>query len=107
MGIRVETQEHMEQCEGFSHEQRNLDMNEERGKLIFWRRMVPKLKTMNDHDKWLELKESLRKKKEEQLKNKLAKKTVIVTKAKPKPKKLGALQKKMKETVDSFAERRK
>ena len=72
-------------------------MNEERGKLIFWRRMAPKLKTMNDHDKWLELKERLRKKKEEQLKNKLAKKTVIVTKAKPKPKKQGSLQKKMKE----------
>merc|ERR1711892_1098580 len=105
--IRVETQEHMEQCEGFFHEQRNLDMNEERGKLIFWRRMAPKLKTLNDYDKWLELKERLRKKKEEQLKNKLTKKTVPVTKAKPKPKKQGPLQKKMKETVDSFTEKRK
>jgi len=61
--IRVETQEHLELCEGFSHEQRNLDMNEERGKLIFWRRMAPKLKTLNDHDKWLDLKERLREKK--------------------------------------------
>merc|ERR1712123_124567 len=97
----------MEQCEGFSHEQRNLDMNEERGKLIFWRRMAPKLKSLNDHDKLLELKERLRKKKAEQAQKKLLNNSVIATKAKPKQKKLGALQKTIKATVASFAERRK
>ena len=69
--------------------------------------MAPKLKTMDDHDKWLALKERLRKKKEDQLKNKLNKKPVIDTKAKPKQKKQGPLQKKMKDTADSFADRRK
>merc|ERR1739838_652166 len=78
--IRVETQEHLEVCEGFTYEQRNLNMTEERGKLIFWRRMAPKLKTLNDHDKWLDLKERLREKKEEQRKNKLMNNTVIATK---------------------------
>ena len=105
--VRVETQEHLEVCEGFTYEQRNLNMNEERGKLIFWRRMAPKLKSLNDHDKWLELKERLKKKKAEQAEKKLVNNPVIATKAKPKPKKLGALQKTIKATVASFAERRK
>ena len=67
--IRVETQEHLEQCAGFVHEQRNLNMDEERGKLIFWRRMAPKLKKLDDQDKLLALKAKLKKKREEQLKN--------------------------------------
>ena len=37
--IRIETQEHLEQCEGFHHEQRGLDLTQEMGKQIFWRRM--------------------------------------------------------------------
>ena len=41
--IRIETQEHLEQCEGFHHEQRGLDLTQEMGKQIFWRRMAPKL----------------------------------------------------------------
>ena len=69
--------------------------------------MAPKLKSLNDHDKWLELKERLRKKKAEQAQKKLLNNPVIATKAKPKQKKLGALQKTIKATVASFAERRK
>ena len=69
-GIRVfifiETQEHMEQCEGFSYEQRNLNMDEEKGKLIFWRRMAPKLKKLDDDDKYVAMKAKLKRKKEEQ-----------------------------------------
>merc|ERR1711892_259207 len=105
--VRIETQEHLEMCAGFLHEQRNLNMTEEKGKLIFWRRMAPKLKTLNDHDKWLELRERMRKKKAEQKQKKLLNNPVIATKAKPKQKKLGALQKTIKATMASFAERRK
>ena len=42
--IRMENQEQLEQCEGFNYEQRGLDLTEEMGKQIFWRRMAPKLK---------------------------------------------------------------
>ena len=42
--IRIENQEHMEQCEGFNYGQQGLDLTEEMGKQIFWRRMAPKLK---------------------------------------------------------------
>ena len=45
-----ETQEHLEVCTGFSHEQRGLKMNDEKGKLIFWRRMAPKLKALINED---------------------------------------------------------
>ena len=69
-------------------------MDEERGKLIFWRRMAPKLKKLDDHNKLAALRKRLKKKKEEQLKNKLTKKPVIATKAKPEQKKQGPLQKK-------------
>ena len=34
--ISIENQEHMEQWEGFNHEQGGLDMTEEMGKQIFW-----------------------------------------------------------------------
>ena len=68
--IRIETQEHLEKCEGFLHEQRNLNMDEEKGKLIFWRRMAPKLKKLDDNDKYLALKAKLKKKKEEQAQKK-------------------------------------
>ena len=63
--IRIETQEHMEQCEGFSYEQRNLNLDEEKEKKIFWRRMAPKLKKLDDDDKYLAMKAKLKKKKEE------------------------------------------
>ena len=78
--VRIETQEHLEKCEGLTYEQRNLNMDEERGKLIFWRRMAPKLKKLDDKDKLVALKAKLKKKKEEQLKNKNNPKPVITTK---------------------------
>ena len=108
--IRIETQEHLEKCEGFLHEQRNLNMDEEKGKLIFWRRMAPKLKKMDDNDKYLALKAKLKKKKEEQAQKKNNPKPVVVTKApkaKAKAKPLGKTAKKMKETLDGFADKRK
>ena len=46
--IRIGNQEHMEQCEGFNHEQRGLDLTEEMGKQILWRRMATKLKKSDD-----------------------------------------------------------
>ena len=79
--VRIETQEHLEKCEGFTHEQRNLNMDEEKGKLIFWRRMAPKLKKMDDNDKYLALKAKLKKKKEDLNQNP---KPVVVKKAKNK-----------------------
>ena len=60
----------MEKCEGFLHEQINLNMDEEKGKLIFWRRMAMKLKKMDDDDKYLALKAKLKKKKEDMPKRK-------------------------------------
>ena len=39
----IENQEHLEKCTGFAHEQRGLDLNQEMGKQIFWRRMARKL----------------------------------------------------------------
>ena len=92
--IRIETQEHLEKCAGFVHEQRNLNMDEERGKLIFWRRMAPKLKKLDDNDKLLALKAKLKKKKEEQIRNKINPKPVIATKAKLKKTPPGPLEKK-------------
>ena len=62
---------------------------------------------MDDKDKLLALKAKLKKKKEEQLKNKTNPKPVITTKAKTRGKPLGPLGKKMKETLDSFADKRK
>ena len=56
----------MEQCEGFNYEQRGLDLTEEMGKQIFWRRMAPKLKKLNDEDKYLALKAKMKLKKDEQ-----------------------------------------
>ena len=44
----IENQEQLETCTGFTHEQ------------IFWRRMAPKLKKINDEDKYIALKEKLR-----------------------------------------------
>ena len=105
--VRIETQEHLEKCEGLTYEQRNLNMDEERGKLIFWRRMAPKLKKLDDKDKLVALKAKLKKKKEDQLKNKNNPKPVITTKVKTRGKPLGPLGKKMKETLDSFADKRK
>ena len=81
-------------------------MDEEKGKLIFWRRMAPKLKKMDDNDKYLALKAKLKKKKEEQAQKKNNPKPVVVTKA-PKAKPLGKTAKKMKETLDGFADKRK
>ena len=45
-------------------------MDEEKGKLIFWRRMAPKFKKMDDNDKLLALKAKLKKKKEELIQKK-------------------------------------
>ena len=59
----IENQEHLEQCTGFAHEQRGLDLTQEMGKQIFWRRMAPKLKKIDDEDKYIALKEKLRIKK--------------------------------------------
>ena len=55
-----ENQEHLEQCTGFTHEQRGLDLTQEMGKQIFWRRMEPKLKKLDEEDNFKELKEKLR-----------------------------------------------
>ena len=64
----------MEKCDGFSYEQRGLNLTEEKGKQIFWRRMAPKLKNLDAEDKYLALKAKMKRKKEEQaLKKKHAK----------------------------------
>ena len=55
-----ETQEHLEVCTGLSHEQRGLNMDEEKGKLIFWRRMAPKLKELTNEDKLKELRKTIK-----------------------------------------------
>ena len=41
--IRIENQEHLEQCEGFSYNQRGLDLTKEMGKQILWGRMAQEL----------------------------------------------------------------
>ena len=38
----------MERCEGTQNEQRGLDTDTLKGKVIFWRRMTPILKIMDD-----------------------------------------------------------
>ena len=58
-----ETQEHLELCTGFPHEQRGLKMNGENGKSIFWRRMAPKLKLLTKKDNFKELKQKIKTKK--------------------------------------------
>ena len=65
--IWIENKEHLEQCEGFSYEQRGLDLIAEMGKQIFWRRMAPKLKKLDNEDKYSALKAKMKLKKEEQL----------------------------------------
>ena len=60
--IRIETQEHLKKWEGFLHEQRNLNLDEEKGKLIFWRRMAPKFKKLDDDDKYVAMKAKLKRK---------------------------------------------
>ena len=64
--IRIETQEQLEQCEGFHHKQRGLDLTQEMGKQIFWRRMAPKLKKLDNEDNYLALKAKLKLKGAEQ-----------------------------------------
>ena len=58
--IRIENQEHLEKCEGFKYEQRGLNLNEAMGKQIFWRRMAPKLKKLDDKDKYIALKAKMK-----------------------------------------------
>ena len=41
-----ETQEHIEKCTGFSGEREKIDLSKGEGKLVFWRRVVYKLKCM-------------------------------------------------------------
>ena len=77
--IRIENQEHLEQCEGFNYEQRGLDLSDEMGKQIFWPRMAPKLNKIVDEDKYLALKAKMKQKKEEHALQKTHK-TVIATK---------------------------
>ena len=80
--IRIENQEHLEQCEGFSYEQRGLDLTEEMGKQIFWRRMAPKLKKLDNEDKYSALKAKMKLKKEEQALKTKTQKRIIATKIK-------------------------
>ena len=46
-----ETQEHIEICTGFAKERETLNLNEGIGTLIFWRRVVYKLKCMKLNNK--------------------------------------------------------
>ena len=52
----TETQEHVEKCSGFTCEKKGSNMDTDAGKLIFWRRMAPKLKSMANDDSLKELK---------------------------------------------------
>jgi len=45
-----ETQEHIEECTGFSGEREKLDLSNGEGKLVFWRRVVYKLKYIKLND---------------------------------------------------------
>jgi hypothetical protein len=45
-----ETQEHIEKCTGFSGEREKIDLIKGEGKLVFWRRVVYKLKYMKLND---------------------------------------------------------
>ena len=45
-----ETQEHIEKCTGFSGEREKIDLSKGEGKLVFWRRVVYKLKYMKLND---------------------------------------------------------
>ena len=45
-----ETQEHIEKCTGFSNERVKLDLSKGEGKLIFWRRVMFKLKYIKLND---------------------------------------------------------
>ena len=47
----TENQEHLEICAGLTHEQMGLNLNEDMGKQIFWRRMAPKLKKLAGEEK--------------------------------------------------------
>ena len=46
----------MEKCTGLAHEQ-GLKMDTDAGRQIFWRRMAPKLKSLENDEKLKELKE--------------------------------------------------
>ena len=78
-------------------------MDEEKGKLIFWRRMAPKLKKIDDDEKYLAMRAKLKKKKEEQAQKKKPKPVVVTKATKAKP--LGKTATKMKETLDGFADK--
>ena len=45
-----ETQEHIEKCTGFSGEREKIDLSKGEGKLVFWRRVMYKLKYMKLND---------------------------------------------------------
>ena len=51
----------MVKCDGFKYEQRGLNLNEEIGKQIFWCRMAPKLKKIDEEDKYIALKVKMKK----------------------------------------------
>ena len=46
-----ETQDHIEKCTGFTKEREKLELNDGEGKLVFWRRVVYKLKCMKLNNK--------------------------------------------------------
>ena len=63
----------------FPQQKGGLDLTHEMGKQIFWRRMAPKLKKLDDEDKYLALKAKMKLKKAEQALKK-TQKAVIATK---------------------------
>ena len=73
---------------------------------IFWRRMAPKLKKLDDEDRYIALEAKRKLKKEEQAINKNTPKAVIVTKV-TKAKPLGKVAAVLKETLRVFAKKRK
>ena len=58
-----ETQEHLELCTCFAHEQSDLQIKTDTGKSIFWQRMAPKLKSMANKDNLKELNIKIKQKK--------------------------------------------
>ena len=46
-----ETQDHIEKCTGFTKEREKLKLDDGEGKLVFWRRVVYKLKCMKLNNK--------------------------------------------------------
>ena len=58
-----ETQENLELCTGFAHEQRDLKINTVKEMSMFCKRMVPKSKSLANEDNLKELKKKFKQKK--------------------------------------------